>query len=238
MKFTWKSELPALALVVLSLAIAAWVWPHMADRLPVHWGLDGRPDRWGGRAEALLMPVAILAFIYLLFRVLPALDPGRANYERFAGAFFTIRLAVMALILAVQALTIAFARGQTPAVNTWVMAGVGVLLIVLGNVMGKLRPNWFIGIRTPWTLSSKRAWSKTHRLGGWLFVTCGALWIMSGLLDPVRAVWLGGITLGACSLGLAVYSYFVWRTDPDRVPPAGTLPSNGPSEASGSHGHS
>ena len=227
MKFTWKTELPALALMALSIAIAAWAWPHAPDRLPVHWGLNGQSDRWGSPGEALLQPVGIMALVYVVFRVLPAFDPGRANYDRFAGAFFTIRLATMGVVLAMEVMTVAVALGHSLPVNTWVMSAVGVLMIVLGNVMGKLRPNWFMGIRTPWTLSSKLAWSKTHRAGGWLFVLCGVLLIVTGLLAPDQAAWVAGIALGGCVLGLVVYSYWVWRSDPDRVPPAGTLPANG-----------
>ncbi len=101
----------------------------------------------------------------------------------------------------------------------------GGLLIVIGNLSGKLRPNWFIGIRTPWTLSSKTAWVRTHRIGGRLMVLLGAVLVGAALIgEPrtARSILLGGLLAFALwSLG---YSYWVWRGDPDKVPPAGTQP--------------
>ena len=226
MKYTWRTELPALALVALSIGIAAWGWGHVPDPLPVHWDLSGQPNRWGGRGEALLLPAGIAMVLFLAFRVIPFLDPGRANYEKFAGPFFTLRLVIIALMVAVQGLAIASARGQQTS-GEWVLAAVGIVLIVIGNLLGKLRPNWFMGIRTPWTLSSKLAWSKTHRAGGWVFVAGGVLFLAAGAVARPWATMTAAIVIGAGVLGLVVYSYMVWRDDPDRVPPAGTLPANG-----------
>ncbi len=100
----------------------------------------------------------------------------------------------------------------------------GAFFILIGNLLGKIRPNWFLGICTPWTLSSKRAWTKTHRLGGWLFIACGLVFMVNGL---VRAPWSSYAAVAAllCTrCVVAVYSYLVWRGDPDKTPPAGTLP--------------
>ncbi|HEY6565141.1 MAG TPA: SdpI family protein, partial [Pirellulaceae bacterium] len=102
---------------------------------------------------------------------------------------------------------------------------VGLLLMVFGNVMGKIRPNWFVGVRTPWTLSSKLSWTKTHRLAGWLFIGIGVLIAATGM---TRSRWLLIGTLcgsGAALLGVVVYSYLVYRADPERTTPAGTSPS-------------
>ena len=103
-----------------------------------------------------------------------------------------------------------------------VTSAVGLLFLVLGNFMGKIRPNWFVGIRTPWTLSSKLSWVKTHRLAGRLFVVMGLLFFMLALF---RQPWVVAALVSAlvvCLVWMVVYSYLVWRKDPDRVPPAGT----------------
>ncbi len=102
---------------------------------------------------------------------------------------------------------------------------VGAILIVVGNLLAKVRPNWFIGIRTPWTLSSKTAWDRTHRLGAWLFVIAGALVLADVFVPlPYRMVPLVALPAGAAIVA-AVYSYFAWRTAPDKIPPAGTMPA-------------
>ena len=103
---------------------------------------------------------------------------------------------------------------------------VGAMFFVMGNVLGKLRPNWFFGVRTPWTLSSKLSWNKTHRLAGWVFVLGGLLLMAAGLVGTPTAMGIAFAVLMAGVLGAVTYSYFVWRSDPDRVPPAGTLPAN------------
>jgi len=96
-------------------------------------------------------------------------------------------------------------------------------VVIFGVVMAKIRPNWFVGIRTPWTLTSQESWTRTHRVGGWLFIVMG-LWTL--LLAVERTAWalaVWVIILGATVVGLFAYSYLVWRADPRKMPPTGTL---------------
>ena len=116
------------------------------------------------------------------------------------------------------------ALGYRVNINTMVGMALGLLFVVLGNVMGKIRPNWFVGVRTPWTLSSKKSWTKTHRLAGWLFIAMGLLAAAWGLL---QSAWMFGLMLafdGGCVLAIVVYSYLVYRNDPLRTAPANTSP--------------
>jgi uncharacterized membrane protein len=101
----------------------------------------------------------------------------------------------------------------------------GALLVVIGNLLGKLRPNWFVGIRTPWTLSSKTSWVRTHQVGGWMFMLDGIAFMIAGLIHRRWAAVAAFAFLFAEALTLIVYSYRVWRDDPDKMPPAGTLPA-------------
>jgi uncharacterized membrane protein len=95
-----------------------------------------------------------------------------------------------------------------------------------GSVMGKLRPNWFVGVRTPWTLASKRVWLKTHRLGGWLFIAWGPVELLAAWLVPHASGLTPVLALVLLAI-LVVYSYLVWRDDPDKLPAAGTRPADG-----------
>jgi uncharacterized membrane protein len=227
MKHSWRTDLPAIAIVLAMWALAAASWSVIPERVPVHWNLQGQADRWGGRGEALLLLPAIATAVYALFPLLPRLDPGRANYAKFQDAFFAMRFAVVALLGAIfTSMVITYRGGGAAAPRALMLPAAGVVLIVIGNLMGKLRPNWFIGVRTPWTLSSKTSWTRSHRVGGWVFIAAGALFVLAGFL---RAPWGLGVALGALaagSLGVVVYSYFVWRSDPDKIPPAGTTPAN------------
>jgi uncharacterized membrane protein len=169
------------------------------------------------------MPITALG-ICLLMRFLPRVDPGRANYNQFVTAFSTFRIGVIATIGAIYAITQLSIHGYSANINLLVPMAVGILLILVGNLLSKIRPNWFIGIRTPWTLSSKTSWDKTHRVGGWLCIAAGLLLMINGALPAPWNVIEGlGVGLGLVA-SLFIYSYVVWRTASDKVPPAGTSP--------------
>ncbi len=215
MKINWRNEIVSLFLVAVMFILAIAVWNTMPDSIPVHFGLNGQPDRYGGKFEGLLTMPLTAAGVYLLFFFLPYIDPRGGRYARFAGAYAIIRTAVIALLAAVQVVIILQARGAAVDVTTVFTLLLGLLFVVLGNYMGKLRPNWFAGIRTPWTLSSEESWNKTHRLGGKLFVVLGLLIAAASFLQKPW-VLLGGIgLLLVCSVVLVVYSYAIWKTDPD-----------------------
>jgi immunity protein, SdpI family len=222
---SWWTEGPQWLLLLAMFALGAWTWSTAPERVPVHWNAAGEVDRYGGKPEGLFMLPAVALGVYLLLLLLPRLDPGRANYATFAGAYNVIRLTMLAFFAALYGWTVLEMRGRTTLNAEVVMAFLtGLLFIVLGGVMGKIRPNWFVGVRTPWTLSSKRSWVKTHRLAGWLFVLAGLTVWACFIASPG---WMGQAIMVAAALAAGVpaaYSYFVWRTDPDKVPPALTLP--------------
>lgn len=225
MRFSFRTEWPHLVLIAGMLGLAAASWSTAPDRIPVHWNVAGDVDRWGGRFEGLLSVPLLALGLYALLLFLPRIDPGRANYPAFASAFGTLRLALTAVLAAVYGVIQLWLRGVEIRTETWVPLILGVLFVVIGNVLGKVRPNWFVGIRTPWTLSSKLAWQKTHRAGRWVFIVIGltfmalAVWHRPWSVSALLVVLFSGV------IGLGTYSYVVWRRDPERVPPAGTLPA-------------
>jgi len=225
MKIDWRIELPHWALLILMFLLAAAAWGAAPDHMPIHWNLAGQPDRWGGRFEGLLaVPFAALG-LYLLMLLLPRVDPGRANYATFASAYANVRLLVLLFFAGLQVTLALAARGRPVNVAVIAPLMLGGLLVLIGNLMGKLRPNWFVGIRTPWTLSSKASWTRTHRVGGWMLIVSGLL-VMSCAVFRNPAYELGvGIVCGAFIVFLIIHSYFVWKHDPDKTPPAGTLPA-------------
>lgn len=227
MKVSWKTELPLLLVIAAMWVAVVAFWPSRPDRIPVHWGITGEVDRYGGKAEGLLLLPSMAVLLYLVLLFAPRLDPGRLNYPGFAGAYTVIRTAVIALLAVIDAVVLLSARGVAIDMNRFIGLAVGAMFLVMGNVMGKLRPNWFFGVRTPWTLSSKRSWTHTHRLAGWVFVIGGITLMAAGVIGKPVAMEIAFGILAAGALTSIVYSYFVWRSDPDRVPPAGTLPANG-----------
>lgn len=209
-------------LVIWAMSAYGWMNVEPGAELPLHWGLDGQPDRFGSPFEALfLMPLLITGMVVLM-AVLPMIDPRGNNLRRSSPAYLVSWVGVLALVTAVHvavvlAATGKLANGGADVMPQLVSGGVSILLIAIGNMLGKARPNWFFGIRTPWTLSSDLSWDKTHRVTGRLMVIGGLIMLAAVVLLPVKFAFLilmvGAI--GPAAFGI-VYSYRVWKTDPAR----------------------
>jgi len=205
---------------VLMLAVTAWAWGQVpaGAQIPVHWGPSGEADGFASKEVGLLLMPALALGIGALLAFIPAIDPRRANILRSQPAYRGIAYGALLLMLALHVAAILVATGRTVDMPRFVSIGVGVLFVVIGNFLGKTRSSWFFGIRTPWTLSSERSWTLTHRLGGYIFVAFGAVMILIGIVDPELLSWVlvPGLVV---VVGVPVaYSYFVWRQDTNRQP--------------------
>lgn len=227
---TWRSELPLWVCLAVMFVASAIVWPLAPESIPVHWNFAGQADRFGGRFEGLLaIPLISLALSCLLW-VLPKIDPARANYESFRSAFWLIRAAILGLFAVLHSGILLVATGHTLNMGTVVSISVGVMLIVIGNVMGKIRPNWFVGVKTPWTLSSRSSWNKTHRLAGWLFIAMGLVFAAFGIWQT-RFMLTFAIAIVFFSIAwMVIYSFVIWRNDPERLSPSAISPASNGSE--------
>lgn len=204
--------------LVFMFAVSGFAWFQLPGdvQIPVHFDASGTPDRYGGKFEGLfLMPIVVSLAVALLSFV-PRIQPRKSNLADSQKAYKAVWAGVLALFAVVHTSVVAMALGVPIGIVPLVPLAVGALFIVLGNYMGKTRSNWVIGIRTPWTLESELAWDKTHRLGGKLFVILGLSFMLSPLFsnaDLWAYVLIGGAL--SVSLFLTVYSYFVWKSDPE-----------------------
>lgn len=219
----WRKEIPhwvVLALVVLLTVVGLVKAP---DRIPIHWNAKGEVDGWGSKWVGLLIVPAITIAFYGLLLWIPRWDPARKNYERFAGAYYVLRLAILLMMAGMHVVLVAAAVGIDVDVGMWVMLGVGLLLAVIGWVMGDIEPNWFVGVRTPWTLTSQLSWRKTHQQARWVFLLAGIAFVVAGVLPGVWPFFTAIGLMLAGVLWLLIYSYLVWKRDPDRsgVPKTG-----------------
>lgn len=219
MRRFWQGEWPAWSLLAGMFVAGEVAWSRLPERVPVHWALDGTIERYGGRVEGVLLLPLLSLIIYILLRTLPRFDPGRANYAHFTRPYALIRSATLALLAAIYAVSLLVGLGYPLDMTRIVPVLVGGLLIVIGSVLGKLRPTWFVGICTPWTLSSARSWGKTHRLGGWAFIVAELLMVVGGLLGMPLISVVALAALGVAMLGLCAYSYVIWREDRGATPP-------------------
>jgi uncharacterized membrane protein len=202
-----------LLIIAAAVVASAVVYPRLPETIPTHWNMDGQPDGWSGRAFGALITPVILLGMWALFRLLPAIDPRGANYAKFGGAFEAIIDSLMLFLLGMHIVLLRAGLGYPVQIERIVPFGVGVLLIVIGNLLPRCRPNWFVGIRTPWTLSSDRVWEKTHRFGGRLFVAAGFLIVISALLwvQWVHLVLITVVLLATAAV--LIYSYLEWKRE-------------------------
>ena len=208
--------------VVIAILAGAswWAWRQLPvdARIPDHWNAAGQVDQYRGRDSLFIIPGLTLG-LTLLFLFLPRVEPRRAHLLLSSRAYRAVWLAIVLFSAGLQLFKIEAALGVPVSVEKWIGAGLGALFLVIGNFLGKVRSNFMFGVRTPWTLSSELSWNKTHRLAGWIFVALGLALLSCALLrwfeGHLHYVIVGGvITLIATVLP---YSYFVWRSDPDKV---------------------
>jgi uncharacterized membrane protein len=171
-----------LLVVIASVAMSAAAYPRLPERVPVHWGVSGAPDRWGHRAEAAVFLPMVIAAMWGLLRVLPKLDPRASNFAKMRGTYDFSVNAILTMILVVHALALAAGLGYVVSIVPISLALVGALFVALGNVLPRARPNWWFGVRTPWTLSNDRVWARTHRVGGYVMTAAGIVILAAAAL--------------------------------------------------------
>ena len=209
----------------VSLIVGAWafslaVFSRLPDRVPVHWGISGEPDRLGTRFEGAFLIPLLMTAIFVVMQWYPSRDPRATNIAKFRDAYDTIVATVIAFFLGLHVFALGNALGWQVDMTTVAFVGIGLLFIILGNLLPRARSNFIFGIRTPWTLSSDSVWTRSHRLGGYAMVVAGVVTIISAFL--ARPV---GFTIAVASFALSalipiVYSYIIWSRDHGR-------PSNG-----------
>ncbi|WHZ18212.1 MAG: hypothetical protein OJF55_000361 [Rhodanobacteraceae bacterium] len=202
---TW---IVSLVFVVVMAGVAAWLYPHLPVPTPTHWDMQGHANGWTPRFWAAAMwPLLMLAFVGL-FALLPLISPRRFEIRPFARTYGIVVLAIQGALLVIGTIALLLGAGHRVPVVV-VPLVVGALLMVLGNYMGKLRKNFFIGIRTPWTLASDAVWERTHRLGGWVFIAGGVVLVVVALAGLPAFVIIADVI--AMALIPYLYSYFIYR---------------------------
>lgn len=204
---------PAL-LVILAFVIGAMAYGKLPPRVPIHWDAHGRANGWGSPAvDAFVMPW-VIAGMWLLFAVIPRIDPLRANYEKFAGTYTLLVNLILTFMFVIHIATLGAAMGMRVDMARIAPMLIGLLFIGMGNVLPRARRNWFVGIRTPWTLSSDRVWERTHRLGGYLFTAAGVIALIVALIGGGGAIPVIVGLSAAVAVALMAYSYILWRQEP------------------------
>ncbi len=205
-------EIIVLLLVLATFVAGAIVYPAMPERMPSHWNTAGEVNGEISRPYGVFLFPCILLVLYLLFFAIPRIDPLRANIQQFRKAYNVFFLFFMIFMIMLYVHTLLWSSGIR--MNTNILIGVGIagLMFLTSYLCRFAKRNYFVGIRTPWTLNSDSVWDKTHRLGSRLFLATGILMLI-GILVPQHMVWFIALPIGAVALILIVYSYVAYERE-------------------------
>jgi uncharacterized membrane protein len=198
------------ALVLLAFVISAIAYPRVPDRVASHWNARGEVDDTMGRFWGVFFLPLMLAGLVIFLIVIPSIDPLKANIAQFRGYYDQFILVFALFMLLVHLQVILWNLGIQISPNLVLPIGIAMLFFYLGTMMRHVKRNFFIGIRTPWTLSSDAVWEKTHQLGGRLFQAAGVLALL-GAFFPSSAWLFVLVPAIVAALASMVYSYAVYR---------------------------
>jgi len=213
-KLKIKNEWFSWLTIIIAAIVGWWAYPQLPLKVPSHWGISGQVDGWTTPLGHALGVPAMMLGLYILFLLIPILEPRRKNFQESFGFYQMIRNFMMAFLLFLFLITTwTGVTGQPLRIDVIVPMAVGVLFILIGNYLHQIKSNFFMGIRTPWTLSSDTVWKKTHHLGGYMFVIGGLLFFTTPLWPtPLNfCIPMLGILLAA--LVPIVYSYILFRQE-------------------------
>jgi uncharacterized membrane protein len=213
MKYSLRTELPSIIIIILSFLLAGYFYAHFPDRVITHWDFYGTPNGYSSRAFGAWFFPALIAGIYGLFVLLPFIDPKRERYASFEKVFHRVKTLLTAVFFALYAITGLANLGYPIKINFAISFIIGLLFIILGNYMGKVKQNWFMGFRFPWTLSSENVWNRTHRFGGFVMILTGVLMILTPYLPEFLGMALFIIGILAMTLGTMLYSYLIFKAE-------------------------
>jgi len=211
---TRTTMIVVLTMVAIATLTGLLLWNQLPDQIASHWNIQDQvdgymPKFWG----VFLLPLISLG-IFVLFLVIPSIDPLKANIAQFREAFNLFIVLIVGFMLYLYGLTLAWSLGyDTFKMSNALLPAIGLLFIFIGFMLRQAKRNFFIGIRTPWTLSSDTVWNETHRIGAVLFMISGALAFIGGFFGGTMAFWIMFVPMIGSTLFLLVYSYVLYRRE-------------------------
>ncbi|MBU3202139.1 SdpI family protein [Clostridium estertheticum] len=206
-----KKDKGILILIFLGFALGVYFYPLLPNRVPIHWNFKGQVDGYGGKFFGAFGLAFINLAMYLLFIALPYIDPKGKNYESFQSTYQYLKYLLIIFFLGIEVTTLLIGTGVAINITIFIQIMISLLFILLGNVMGRFKFNYFVGIKTPWTLANEEVWRKTHRMAA-------PIWVIGGILNILLTVtkvnfnWLGFVIIvAAISIAPTVYSYIIYH---------------------------
>ncbi len=202
-----KQEWPLLIIIALPFMYLAYTWPQLPEQVPLHWNMKGEIDRFGSKWELLMIPFLLPVLTYLIFLVIPNIDP-KDKLNKMGKKLGSIKWLLTTLMSILALFIIYSVKNESLANPNYIVLLVGVLYVILGNYFKTIKPNYFIGIKTPWTLENETVWKATHQLAGKMWFVGGIVVILSSLLADKQTNTILFITITVIiSMVPIVYSY-------------------------------
>ena len=209
MTTTQKYYLGAAAVILATLAGTIAAYPQLPATVPMHWDAQGNINGWGPKSSLFLFGPGLMLFIVLMFSALPWLSPKKFEVDSFRATYLYIMIVIVAMLAYFHLLVLASALGVALDMTRAITGGVCLLIALLGNVMGKVRRNFFVGVRTPWTIANERVWNATHRFAAKTFFAGGLVGLLAVLLRTPFWVPIAAILVAA--LVPAIYSLILYK---------------------------
>jgi uncharacterized membrane protein len=207
-----KAEWFLFIMVLASFLIGAVLYPSMPSQVVSHWNAAGQPNGSMPRVWGVFALPIVFLFVAVILFFLPRIDPKRKNIEKFRKYFDYFIIAFAIFFYYLYLLTLIWNMNDGFNMTSALIPALAALFYLIGFFLPHTEPNWTIGIRTPWTLSSERVWKKTHEIGGLAFKIC-AIFILFGVIFPTAMLWLILVPLLITAVGLVVYSYLLYRKE-------------------------
>ncbi len=207
-----KTIIISLLIILLSFIIGIYFYPQMDDLMASHWNARGEVDGYMSKFWGLFLMPFVSTGLLLLFILVPKIDPLKANIEKFRKYFNIFIVLIILFLFYIYLLTIFWNLGLRFSMNQFLPPALAILFYYVGILVEKAKRNWFIGIRTPWTLSSDKVWEKTHKIGGRLFKALGVITLL-GIFFGDYAIILVLIPIILITVYTIIYSYFEYQKE-------------------------
>ena len=190
------------------------LWNRLPDQMASHWNINDQVDGYMSKFWGVFMVPLVTLGMFVLFLVIPSIDPLKANIAQFREMFNLFIVLIVVFMLYIYGLTLAWSLGYTGfRMSSSMLPAIGLLFIFIGFMLRQSKRNFFIGIRTPWTLSSDRVWDKTHQIGSTLFIVAGALAVIGSFFGGTTAFWMLMIPIFGSTIFLVIYSYVLYKQE-------------------------
>lgn len=210
--FNLRKEIPLWIIAMLPMAYLASIWNVLPETVPTHFNIKGEADGWGSKNMLIWLPLALTVGTYLLMAVIPKLDP-KQKLDQMGNKYYLIKMFMVVMMAVLSIFIIQSAKvGNIGTGGKWIFVLMGAMITILGNYLPSVKPNYFVGVRTPWTLENETVWKKTHRLTGKIWVPAGLILCILPFIIPTELFMIVFfIVLTIIVLVPLVYSYLEFQ---------------------------